>query len=218
MLWIIAVAALCLLVCLPFFMYYKHTLRLHLAASYKTLGTLCAAVLALTAALRLNPHCWICFAALLLHAAADWFLEFNLYLGAGLFIAGHICYISLFKKAYYGLKPGQWGFAMGSMIIFVVVLVLIIGIKGAMLAPMCIYGSALAFLIFCGVAGVLRKLGPAWTFILIGAVLFTFSDANIAMDTFGKSYPGQPFVIMLTYLAAQALLAIGSIKLIKADD
>lgn len=134
------------------------------------------------------------------------------------FLAGHICYISLFKKAYYGLKPGQWGFAMGSMIIFVVVLVLIIGIKGAMLAPMCIYGSALAFLIFCGVAGVLRKLGPAWTFILIGAVLFTFSDANIAMDTFGKSYPGQPFVIMLTYLAAQALLAIGSIKLIKADD
>ena len=67
-----AVSALCLLICLPFFMHYKSVMRYRLAASYKTLGTLCAACLALTAALRLDEHCWICFAALLIHAAADY--------------------------------------------------------------------------------------------------------------------------------------------------
>ena len=133
------------------------------------------------------------------------------------FLAGHICYINLFKKSFIGLKAWQWCVSVACMGVFVAGLVMLIGIKGAMLAPMAIYGSALAFLILTGVLGVLRKGGPAWTFILCGAVLFTFSDAQIAMDTFGKSYNGQAFVIMFTYLLAQALLAIGSIKLIKAD-
>ena len=72
-----AVCSLVLFVCLPFFLYYKSHLRYRLAAAYKTLGTLGAASLALIAAIRLEPHCWICFAALLLHAVADYLLEFN---------------------------------------------------------------------------------------------------------------------------------------------
>ena len=84
-----AVCALTLLVCLPFFMHYKKALHYKLAASFKALGTLCAASLALTAALRLDPHYWICFAALVLHAVADYLLEFNLYWGEGLLLPPH---------------------------------------------------------------------------------------------------------------------------------
>ena len=100
MLWMYAVCALTLLVCLPFFMHYKKALRYKLAASFKTLGTLCASSLALTAALRLDPHYWICFAALFLHAIADFLLEFNLYWGEGFFLAGHICYIAFFTRLF----------------------------------------------------------------------------------------------------------------------
>ena len=96
MLWMYAVSALCLLVCLPFFMYYKKALHYKLAASFKMLGTLCAAILALIAAIRLDPRCWICFSALILHAVADYILEFNLYIGTGFFLVGHICYICFF--------------------------------------------------------------------------------------------------------------------------
>ena len=96
MLWMYAVCALSMFVCLPFFLHYKRALRLKLAAAFKSLGTLCAAALALIAALRLDPQFWICFAALCLHAAADWSLEFSMLLGAGFFIAGHICYIGFF--------------------------------------------------------------------------------------------------------------------------
>ena len=96
MLWMYAVCALSMFVCLPFFLHYKSALRLKLAAAFKSLGTLCAAALALIAALRLDPQFWICFAALCLHAAADWILEFSMLLGAGFFIAGHICYIGFF--------------------------------------------------------------------------------------------------------------------------
>ena len=87
MLWMYAVCALSIFVCLPFFLYYKKALHMKLAAAFKFLGTLCAASLALTAAIRLDPQYWICFAALLFHAIADWILEFNMYIGAGFFIA-----------------------------------------------------------------------------------------------------------------------------------
>ena len=97
MLWGYAVCALTMFVCLPFFLYYKKSLRLKLAVAFKVLGTLGAASLAFTAAVRLDPSCWICFAALFLHAVADGLLEYNLYIGAGVFLAGHICYLSFFS-------------------------------------------------------------------------------------------------------------------------
>ena len=56
MLWMYAVCALSIFVCLPFFLYYKKALHMKLAAAFKSLGTLCAASLALTAALRLDPQ------------------------------------------------------------------------------------------------------------------------------------------------------------------
>ena len=98
--WIAGVCAICLLLCLPFFLHYKKNLRFKLAAAFKVCGTLCAASFALIAAIRLDSRCWICFAALILHATADYFLEFSLYIGAGFFLAGHICYIAFFTSIF----------------------------------------------------------------------------------------------------------------------
>ena len=82
MLWMYAVCALTMFVCLPFFMHYKRSLRYRLAA------------------LRLDPRCWVCFAALMLHAIADYLFEFSLFWGEGFFLAGHICYIAFFTKLF----------------------------------------------------------------------------------------------------------------------
>ena len=168
-----------------------------------------------------NKRAWLLIAAQLFGCAGDMLLlgsGFAFFAGGMVaFLIGHIFYITLFKKSYAGLKGKHWAIAIACMAAFVAALILLIGVKGALLGPMCVYGSTLAFLIFTGVAGVTRKLGKPWVFILIGALLFTFSDAQIALDTFGTHYPCQDFVVMLTYLAAQALLAIGSVKLLKAD-
>ena len=137
--------------------------------------------------------------------------------GIAAFLTGHICYITLFKDSFKGLKLWQWAVSVACMALLVFGLVKFIGISGAMLGPMAVYGSVLMFLIFTGFMGVLRKKGCYWWYIFIGAVLFTFSDSQIAMDTFGvMPFAGRAAVIMLTYLLAQALLAIGSVKLIKA--
>ena len=204
MLWIIAVAALCLLVCLPFFMYYKHTLRLHLAASYKTLGTLCAAVLALTAALRLNPHCWICFAALLLHAAADWFLEFNLYLGAGLFIAGHICYIGFFSVLF----PVSAVHLLCVLFLLGIIVFLFWRWRdhiGKRMPFFAVYGVFLSVSCAFAIAGL---TGHTLQGIMIaaGGALFFLSDALLLGRLLFTSSRPVDWVIMITYYSAQLLI------------
>ena len=83
---------------------------------------------------------------------------------------------------------------------------------------MLMYGFILMLLIFSALAGVLRMprgSRRSWWILLIGALLFAFSDSCIAMGTFGvMTFPLRHFVVMITYLAAQSLLAVGGVRLI----
>ena len=142
--------------------------------------------------------------------------------GIGLFLIGHIFYISLFGGiSWKGIKPVQWVIAVVCMLAATAGLILCIGVNGTMLAPMGVYGLTLMVLIFSGFAGVIRSKSvsvgkPAtWWIILCGAVLFAFSDSLIAVRNFGTLSPFMSgFGVMFTYLVAQTLLAIGGIRLI----
>ena len=91
MIWTAGLAILCLGICMPLFLFHKKALRYILATSFKALGTFCAVVPALVAAIRLDPRCYVCVAALCLHTVADIFMEFSIFWGAGFFMAGHFC-------------------------------------------------------------------------------------------------------------------------------
>ena len=139
--------------------------------------------------------------------------------GIGAFLIGHIFYMSLFGGlSWRGLSLWQWLIAIVLMMVAVAGLVKAIGVNGALLPPMSIYGLALMFLIFSALAGVLRmprRKRTTWWILLAGALLFTFSDSCIAMGTFGvMTFALRHFVVMVTYLAAQSLLAIGGVRLI----
>ena len=140
--------------------------------------------------------------------------------GIAAFLFGHICYMTLFGgRSWRGLTLWQWAIAFVVMAAAVLALVKAIGIKGALFGPMLVYGFALMLLIFSALAGVLRKSRGSratWWILLAGALLFTFSDACIAMGVFGvMKFALRHFVVMLTYLAAQSLLAIGGVRLIQ---
>ena len=140
--------------------------------------------------------------------------------GIGLFLLGHVCYITLFGgRSFKGLKAWQWiaGIACGAAA--TAALIIIIGVNGALLAPMAVYGFTLMMLIFSTLCGALRFGGCAWWILLCGAVLFTFSDSLIAINTFkGLSHFMARFGVMSTYLLAQSLLAIGSYKLLTQES
>ena len=137
--------------------------------------------------------------------------------GIGLFLIGHLFYITLFGgKSWKGLKFWHWLIAIVVSLGGVALLIKCIGIKGALMAPMAVYGLTLMMLIFSTLAGVIRFGGKTWWILLCGAVLFTFSDSLIAIHTFNDpTVCGGRFGVMFTYLIAQTLLAIGGVRLVK---
>lgn len=148
----------------------------------------------------------------------DGFLTFVL--GMACFIAGHICYISMFGgRSWKGLKAWHWVLAVVLSLGCTVGLVFIIGVNGSLLVPMFIYAMVLMTLVFSTLSGALRFGGKTWWILLAGSLLFLFSDSLIAIGSFGELSPFmRGFGVMSTYLAAQSLLAIGSLRLITAKQ
>ena len=139
--------------------------------------------------------------------------------GIAAFLVGHLFYMSLFGGlSWKGLNVWQWLLSFFAMVAIVLGLVKVIGIEGPLFWPMLMYGFILMLLIFSALAGVLRMprgSRRSWWILLIGALLFAFSDSCIAMGTFGvMTFPLRHFVVMITYLAAQSLLAVGGVRLI----
>lgn len=162
--------------------------------------------------------------AQLLGCAGDIFLISSDFLpfvlGLCCFLAGHVFYcINFGGRSWKGLSIGQWAIAVAVMAVAVAGLLIGIGVKGTFLVPFAVYGFMLMLLIFSGLAGVIRGLkdSPTWWILTIGAVLFAFSDSLIAVQTFNSSSVLLEFLVMLTYIAAQCLLAWGAVRLNKAE-
>ena len=139
--------------------------------------------------------------------------------GMAAFLIGHVCYMALFGSiSWRGLSPVQWIVSVVVMGAIAWPLVKVTGINGPMFWPMVVYGFALLFLVFSAFAGVLRMPRGGrctWWILLAGTMLFLISDLCLAMSIFGVlKFAWRSFVIMLTYLAAQSLLAVGGIRLI----
>ncbi|MBR5101154.1 MAG: lysoplasmalogenase [Bacteroidales bacterium] len=137
--------------------------------------------------------------------------------GIGVFLLGHLCYIRIFSRTLKGLRPVVWILAVFVMAAILVSMVLAIGINGALLAPMLIYGAALLMITFCGLCGLCRRQAPSpavWWMVFAGGLLFILSDGLIAMRTFGLAqFELRGFVIMSTYLVAQSLLCAAAVRL-----
>ena len=206
MLWMFLVCALSLLVCLPFYMYYKRTLRLNLAVAFKLIGTLCAAALALTAAVRLDQKYWICFIALVIHAAADVLLEYHLYIGAGFFVAGHICYICFFVKLF----PVAGVHLIISLCLLGIVAFLFWRWRkdiGKQMPLFIVYGFFLSLMCACAVSG-LTGHSTQGILIAAGGALFFFSDALLLGRLLFSASRPVDWTIMITYYSAQLLFGL----------
>ena len=160
--------------------------------------------------------------ALLFGCVGDIFLlsdDFLLFVsGMVAFLVGHIFYMVLFGgKSWKGLTLKTWIPTLLVMAVLVAILIKVIGVSGALLVPIIVYGMALMMIIFFGLAGVVRFKTGTWWLILCGTVLFTFSDSMIAVGKFVGEFPGRGFIVMLTYITAQSLLATGAIRLTKEN-
>ncbi len=199
-----ACAAVCLLICLPLYQHYK-PLRLSLAVCFKALGTLCALVPALIAALKLDSVSWVCVLALALHIIGDIVLEYHFAAGAGFFLLGHICYISLFLNWF----PFTSAMPVCLLILLGCLAFLLYRhrkIIGKNLVPCILYGAVLSFMAALGIAGGSTAASTRGLFVALGTALFAFSDGLIFRSLVRPDIPRMNLTIMITYYTAQLLL------------
>ena len=206
MIWIIAPPLLCLGVCLPMFMYWKSAAKYTLAAMYKAAGTLCALIPALVAAIRLDPHCWICAAGILLCAAGDYLLEFSTLLGGGFFLAGHICYIAFLAHLFpvSAVQVICLGVFVGIMVYTFYKSKTLIGKQ---LPVYAVYGVILSVMSAFAV-GALSSGSLNGILIACGGGLFFVSDYILLHRTLYTAGKAVSWIIMITYYSAQLLFGI----------
>ena len=211
MIWIAGVCAVCLGLCLPLFMYYKKSLVLHLAAAYKSLGTLCAFLLALIAAIRLDPRCYVCAAALLIYAAADYAIEFSFPAGTGIFLAGHIFSIAFFLN----LTPVSASHLICLLLLGGCMAYVFYRWRspiGKQMPVFILYGITLAVMAVCAVC-CFASFTLAGILIACGGALFIVSDLMLLRRILFPSGRGLDWAVMITYYAAVLLFGIASLHL-----
>lgn len=211
MIWIAGVAAVCFGVCLPLLMYYKKKLRYHLSAAFKSTGTLCLLLLSLTAAIKLDPRCYVCTAAMLLYAIADYALEFQFMIGAGFFLCGHICSIAFFLN----LVPVS--------AVHLICLVLFGGLMafvfyrwrkpiGKQMPAFSVYGTSLVLMVVSAM-GCFTLNNLSGILFACGGALFFFSDFVLLRRILFPSGDLSNWVIMFTYYGSLLLFGIGCLYL-----
>ncbi|MFE9455942.1 lysoplasmalogenase [Streptomyces californicus] len=163
-------------------------------------------LLALYAALRGGPRLLV--AALLFGWGGDVFLlvddDLAFLVGMGSFAVGHVCYLTLFARGGgRGRAPAALATGAGYAVVLAAFLVLIWpDLPADLRIPLTGYS-----LLLTAVAWRAGVFGP---YAAAGGALFLLSDALIATGI--AEWPQAPapdFWVMLTYIAAQALLAHG---------
>ncbi|MCI4043297.1 lysoplasmalogenase [Streptomyces sp. TRM75563] len=165
------------------------------------------------AALRGGPRLLV--AALLFGWGGDVFLladnDLAFLVGMGSFAVGHVCYLTLFGRGegrFRGPAPLVTG--AGYAVVLVVFLVLIWpDLPADLRIPLTGYSLLLTAMAWR--AGVLGRYAAA------GGALFLLSDALIATGIADWPQATAPdFWVMLTYIAAQALLTLGALGALPA--
>jgi len=141
---------------------------------------------------------------LILATLGDVGLQFDALFLVGMagFFAMQVCYVLGFIQL--GAWPRvrrSWGIAAGYLAFWVAANAALGPRLGDFRVPILIYSLALCVMATVA-AGVDRRVG-------LGGLLFLLSDMLIGVDLADLGFPGRGMVVMITYLAAQYLIATG---------
>lgn len=123
--------------------------------------------------------------------------------GLASFLAAHGCYLAAFAKRRHGGVRRSPRVAGAYGLVWCGLSAALLPRTGRLRLPVLVYGTALA-------AMAVAALDTGVPAVAVGGAAFLVSDSILALDTFcGVSIPGGDGLVMLTYTAAQALIASG---------
>lgn len=187
------------------------------------LAALKASGIVLLAVLGLMHRSRLLAAGLMFGAAGDALLAWSpetFLLGAGAFLVGHLCYITLFTRTGIGLaalrEPARL-LAMGALAVAAVVSTsLLVPRDSGMFAPLGVYTGVLTLMAMSS----FTLPWPRWL-AMAGAVLFFISDGFVAANLFhpqtGAAAYWMNFSGWMIYWAGQAAICFGALGLHKSS-
>ena len=130
--------------------------------------------------------------------------------GMGAFLAMQVCYI----RGFLALGAGSWlrarpAVVVGWVLLWVALNVVLGPMLGELRWPIAVYSLALVTMAACALATGSRVIG-------IGGVLFLASDLLIGLRAADVDVPASGVLVMSTYAAAQALIVLGWVAVVRA--
>lgn len=200
------------LVCLGdiFYMFYNHTL---LIKSLISAGFVILGIINLVFAFKYNTDkkkfAIIMLIGLTFAMLGDIILELQFIIGAGLFAIGHIFYF----LAYCNLIPFRWKDLIYGAIIFVPVTLFIIfapffDFGGILMEIVCIiYAIIISCMVGKSISNYIQDKNLLHLIILIGSVLFMFSDFMLLLNVFADLPRVVNILCLASYYPAECMLA-----------
>jgi len=145
-------------------------------------------------------------AGLLLSTGGDVALEFDglFIVGMAFFAAAHVCYVTFFMRAFASDGPRRWAVLGVYAVVWAVLIAVLWPGLGDLRIPVAVYS-----LLLTATAVTSASLGAVTG---AGGALFLISDSLIAFRIADMQLPMHGILVMLTYIAAQYLLASGSLS------
>ena len=126
---------------------------------------------------------------------ASWFV-----FGLGAFLIAHLFYIPLFYR-YMKFQFSKMALPVAVIIYAVIMGWILKGINPKLLAPVYAYLAIISVMVITSVFNRFNN-----KMLIIGTLLFMFSDSLIAINKFLSPVPWSGFLIMTTYYAAQFII------------
>jgi uncharacterized membrane protein YhhN len=187
-----------------------HATAVATSAQWFLMPLLIVAVLATIRPLRNPVTPWL-VAALLFSWGGDVLLGVSFALGLGSFLLAHVCFIVAFtRRVARGSAPDWLPRRIWPYVgLFVALLSLVAAHVGSMLPAVIAYGLALCSM--ACVAGLTSRV------LEVGGLVFVISDGLLALQLFRPDLhvPQSSFWVMLTYISAELLLAIGLTRAVR---
>jgi uncharacterized membrane protein YhhN len=137
---------------------------------------------------------------------------FLLFEGKTFFLIGLVCFLImqvLYSITFYrdrGLRRLVWWF-VPIVLIAMCVAIYLMPQLGDMKIAVCAYSLAITLMAYFGIHRDPSSPGYAW--VSGGVILFIISDMALAYSTFVGPYPGDNYLIMITYMIAQYTIVRG---------
>ena len=162
-----------------------------------------------------NIAAYLLFVGLCFACLGDIFLEIHFITGAALFAVGHVFYF----VSYCKLINFKWTDLLFSALIFIPSLLIILFVPifdfGGILMQVvcCVYALVISLMVGKAVSNFIKEKSVLNLIILIGSVLFFFSDFMLLFNVFSNLSRVFGVLCLATYYPAEFMLAYSILKM-----